>query len=243
MLQQTLGLDRYLVWFAVFRVFVARLDRRERGLFKFIECLPEQALVLDIGANIGVTATLIKRSSVTAELYAFEPLPSNLRALRQLFRFLHVEAEVVAAAVGDSSGELEMLLPTEGGVVLHGLGHVKHPSMEGQECGSVFTVKVVRLDESRNLWNYRRVTAIKIDVENFEYFVLSGATQLLADDKPLVYCELWDNGNRQKCFELMTGMGYTVQVLSADRLVPFDSQTHEADNFFFVPKRELAMEA
>lgn len=240
-LQRALGLDRYLFWFGVFRVYVARLDRRERGLFKFIELLPEHSIVLDVGANIGVTGTLIKRSVPSVGLYAFEPIPSNLDTLRRVYRLFRVEAQIVPLAVGDRTGEVEMVLPADRGVVLHGLGHVRHPSVEGHTEGSVMAVKLVSLDESRSLWNERRVAGIKIDVENFEYFVLSGARHTLENDRPIVYCELWDNANRRKSIDLMASLGYSVQMFDGDRLIGFDAKLHkEEDNFFFTPTERFA---
>jgi hypothetical protein len=90
-----------------------------------------------------------------------------------------------------------------------------------------------RLDQLGNI--VQGVKAIKIDVENFEYFVFKGAENTLRKYKPLIYCELWDNENRAQCFELLSGeLGYKIMVLEEGKLVKFDPGVHENQNFFFV---------
>jgi FkbM family methyltransferase len=235
-LQRLLGLDRYLLFFAVFRVFASRFDGREAGLFRFVKLLPDDAVVLDIGANIGVTSTIIQRRANPSHLVAFEPLPLNLRTLRSLFGLFDVTAEVVPGAVGDRAAVIEMILPEKDGVVLHGLGHLREVQEVGDMPGATFKVQMTRLDDSRHLWGGKRVDGIKIDVENAEALVLSGATEILQNDRPIVYCELWDNENRRKCIEIARETGYTVKVLSRGRLEEFDGAGHTAENFFLVPE-------
>ena len=81
------------------------------------------------------------------------------------------------------------------------------------------------------------VSAIKMDVENFEYYVLEGAKETLEKHKPIVYCELWENENREKCFELMKGLDYDIKILHKKKLVDFDNIIHQTQCFFFIPKK------
>ena len=74
-----------------------------------------------------------------------------------------------------------------------------------------------------------------MDVENYESFVLRGAMKLIANMKPILYCELWDNENRKQCFEMMETQGYETQVLQNGSLVAFDPYNHHQHNFFFIP--------
>ena len=60
-----------------------------------------------------------------------------------------------------------MVLPVNGQTVMQGLSHIKHETItewnEGQEVD-------VKLDKLDNILNGQPVQAIKIDIENFEYF-------------------------------------------------------------------------
>jgi hypothetical protein len=76
---------------------------------------------------------------------------------------------------------------------------------------------------------------MKIDVENYEYYVLKGAEMLVEKNKPVIYCELWENENRKKCFSFLNNLGYSAFILHKKELVPFNDQKHHKHNFFFRP--------
>ncbi len=76
---------------------------------------------------------------------------------------------------------------------------------------------------------------MKIDVENFEYFVLKGGEKIIEKNHPVIYCELWDNNNRKKCIELLNNLGYSAFVLQKKELVRYENATVDKHNFFFLP--------
>jgi hypothetical protein len=95
---------------------------------------------------------------------------------------------------------------------------------------------VIRLDEFNPLAETKnRITALKIDVENFEYFVFKGATNLLASHKPIIYCELWENENRKKCFDFLNKLNYSAFILNKKELLPVEKTSVNKHNFFFLP--------
>ena len=67
---------------------------------------------------------------------------------------------------------------------------------EGEEC----KVPIDRLD---TLLPNTKIQGIKMDVENFEYFVLKGGLKIIQRDQPIIYTELWDNENRTQCFDIL----------------------------------------
>ena len=79
------------------------------------------------------------------------------------------------------------------------------------------------------------LVAIKIDVENFEYFVLKGGEKIIANNKPVIYMELWDNENRNKCFTLLKNLGYLIYIVQKKQLVEYDAKMHNKQNFIFIP--------
>ena len=95
---------------------------------------------------------------------------------------------------------------------------------------------MVSLDNFHGLKNTsEKITAIKIDVENFEYFALKGGENLLSKNKPIIYCELWDNENRKRCISFLNNLGYSAFVLYKSELVPIEKAAIEKHNFFFIP--------
>lgn len=240
LLQRLLGFERYLFFFARFKIATLRWDsQRQEGDFNhFLRLLGPHFHVLDIGANIGIMTVLMARRCRAGRVYAFEPVPDNCHTLGQVvthYRLAHVEIHPVA--LGPGPGEVAMAMPVIGGVRMQGLSHVVHQSIDGYDAPAAsYRVQQVALDD----WPFEKGTkihAIKMDVENYEQYVLEGAMQLIARDKPLIYCELWDNANRRRCFELLEGAGYEVRVRVKGLLVPFEAPKHSHHNFFFLPKK------
>ena len=117
---------------------------------------------------------------------------------------------------------------------MQGLSHVLHESIEGNNEGEVFKVPVKKLDDINEIdINNKKINAIKIDVENFEYFVLKGGRELINKHRPLIYCELWEQENKSKTLELLINFNYDVKVKENNELVKYTNQ--KTQNFFFIP--------
>lgn len=236
-LQSILGFRTYLFIFSIFKIFTLRYDKGEKDFFYFLSLLKSDRDALDIGANIGIMSTKLAHRISGATLHAFEPVPDNLHALKRISKFFGVKnIEIHPVALGNEQGEIEMVLPEVNSVKKQGLSHVVHEDITEFNEGHKFTVPLYRLDDFPAIQD-ADLQAIKIDVENFEYQVFLGAEKIINKSKPYIYCELWDNDNRYKCFDLLKSWGYDVKVLdsSGKQLVLYDKNQHTTQNFFFVP--------
>ena len=234
-LQKSLGFRNYLFTFSLFKIYTIRWDKKENDFFYFLKMIPENALILDIGANIGIMSVLLAKKARGSEILSFEPVPENAATLQRVIRFFKLNnVRVFEMALGNSEGEVEMVLPVMGAVKMQGLSHVIHESIKENNQGDKYKVSLRVLDKMNELkYISKPLKAIKIDVENFEYFVLEGTKQLLQKYKPIVYAELWKNENRDKCFELMKSIGYSINVVMNNVLVEYDEATHLSQNFIF----------
>ncbi len=235
-LQKIFGFSNYLFIFSVFKIRTLKHDKNERDFLYFLKLIPENSTVFDIGANIGIMTVYLAQKFKNFVVYSFEPMPDNITALKRVVNHFKLSnVTIIETALGEKSGELEMVMPVRNNVKFQGLSHAVHESIPDNNEGLRFKVPVQMLDEIPAFKNLKQpLTAIKIDVENFEYFVLKGGENLLIKYKPLVYAELWDNENRNQCFSLMTTIGYQIKVLLNDNLVAFDNSKHKHQNFFFV---------
>lgn len=233
-LQRLLGFRRYLFVFSLFKIRTLRWDRKEGDFLHFLSLLQDHDVVLDVGANIGIMTAKLAQRCRKGKVHAFEPIPENFNALTRIvahFRFDNVVLHPYA--LGEAPGEIQMVMPEVQNVKMQGLSHVVHDSIEDFNEGQRYSVPIHTLDALAG--QFGKVRAIKIDVENFEFFVFKGATELLKRDRPMIYCELWDNANRVKCFDFLTQeVGYQIQILEGGKLIPFDPQVHVRQNFFFV---------
>lgn len=198
--------------------------------------IPQGSNVLDIGANIGIMSNYLSKRVTPGSVYAFEPMPQNLSTLRWVKkRFNLNNLHISDLALGNENGSIEMVMPIVDQVKKQGLSHVISDDIKDFNEGDTFTTSISKLDDVSHIHG-KAFSAIKIDVENFEYHVFMGASALLKSQKPIIYCELWDNENRYKCFELLQSFGYTIQFLQNKQLVLFDVKNHKTQNFFFIPE-------
>lgn len=202
----------------------------------FLKLLPDKGIVLDIGANLGVMSYYLAKDHSNREVLAFEPIPYNFQNLKKIAKKFNLNnLKIFQLALGDNNGTTEMILPVINSVRLHGLAHVKHESIEDRNEGVVFQCPIQKLDDFEELQNSSlNITGIKIDVENFEYFVLKGARNLLKKHMPVIYCELWDNENRLKTMQMLTDLGYKTHILKENKLLLYNPHEHTMHNFFFI---------
>lgn len=227
LLQKLFGYNQYLFLFAKFKTFFFKLDRKEKGFFHFIKLIPNQGIILDIGANIGLTAYHLAKSKPNCNIHAFEPIESNYTVLKKhCSAFKNIEFHLYA--LGEKEGIAEMVLPIVSNVKMQGLSHVKHSSIKEFNEGTLYEVELKTLDS----FKFDNVVAIKMDAENYEQFVLQGAIETLKKSNPIIYLELWDNENRARCFSILSEFGYRINVLNKSHLELFNQLKHKKEQYF-----------
>jgi FkbM family methyltransferase len=130
------------------------------------------ATILDLGANIGLTAIYFARLYPESRIACVEPMPENLKLLIRNLRENAVEAVVIAAAIDAKDGVVAM----EYGAADY--GHkiaAAAPSNVSLEVASLSVPSILR----RLGWD--RIGLLKIDIEGHESVLLSQACEWLAD--------------------------------------------------------------
>jgi FkbM family methyltransferase len=153
-------------------------------------------LFFDIGANTGLYSLLSKSVCPKRGVYAFEPFPPVLKILTSNIALNKFAADIVVvdAAASDETGAAELFIPTQE----HGLveSSASLSATFKSQHSEIVTVKTVRLDDYYHQAGLvGPVTVMKIDVEGAEERVLSGAAELMARDKPIIFCEILPNSS------------------------------------------------
>lgn len=232
-LQKILGFNTYLY---IFSLLAINRVKYEEEFHYFTGMIGDKGIILDIGANIGITTALMAKKSKNAKIWAFEPIPENIKTLKRIVGHYKLKnVTIYEAALGEENGQLKMVMPIIDNVKMQGLSHVleDNPDNPG-ESGSFYVVPVYKLDDLEELKSGEKIAAIKIDVENFEYHVLKGGEQILRDHKPVIYCELWDNEKKYLTIDFLKELGYKVKIYEKKKLVDYTDQS--VTNFFFVPE-------
>lgn len=169
----------------------------------------------DVGANIGFLTVIGARLAGPAgRVYAFEPVPANVDAVRRnvaLNRFDNVEVVEVALSNRSGTGELA-LAAYSGGSVLADAG--TPPDQAG-----VLSVRLACIDELVEQGGLRPPTFVKIDVEGAELAVLEGMARTAVRHRPVILCEVDDaepaplQHKLQACAAWLSAHGYDVSEL------------------------------
>jgi len=234
-LQKILGVQTYLYYFARFRIFFGKVYGIKDDFPKFIPLIQEGA-ILDIGANIGITAVPLAKKFPNAQIHAFEPVPINCAVFKRIIKHYRLTNVVLHQnALGNETGMMRIVVPEINNVRMFGLSHVEvNGRYDDWNSGEVYKVRVAKLDDEPALKQEKKIAALKIDVENYEFFVLQGGMKLLQQHKPIIYCELWDNEMLDPVTDLMRSIDYDVMVFEGKTLNCFTSQP--ATNYVFVHK-------
>ena len=153
----------------------------------FAQLCAKDARVLDIGANIGMTALALSRICTDGQIVAIEPVPRTFRYLRgNVSKGRARNVQIFNCAVGSN----------EGSVLMQG-----HPS--NFACSFVADnyripakdhfskrVPIKRLDDMFPDLPLDRVDFMKVDVEGFELEVFAGAREILNTYRPIVFLEM-----------------------------------------------------
>ena len=237
-LQKLLGFDNYLILFSWFKVQTLSMDTKEGDFLYFLKMIPAGGVILDIGANIGIMTVHFARKFTDSLIYAFEPVPENISGLKKIVKFFGLKnVRIFEYALGNSEGEIEMVMPVLDNVRMQGLSHVIDPSIVKYNEGEKYKVPIHCIDNINEIKMLAKpITAIKIDAENYEHWVFEGAKETIRKHRPIIYCELWENDHRRKCLELISSFNYEIKVLIAGELFDYNPAIHKSLNFFFIPK-------
>lgn len=218
---------RYLLW-----------KSPEMGLLKFLA--DRGKVSLDVGANLGLFTYFLARTS--RHVYAFEPNPFPLRALRAV---ADANVTVLPIAVSDRSGEAELVVPrTAKGWSNNGASLAK----AGDTAAGRVRVPCRAIDDL----DYQNVGFIKIDIEGHELAALKGAARTLERERPNLFIEnerLHAGQAADDVFAYLKDLDYAGFALIGGvlkSLAHFSFETHQAHrdgpardyvkNFIFLPR-------
>ena len=153
----------------------------ERAEVKFLESIVKEGMnVIDIGANIGITAVAIaKKIGRRGQLYSFEPVPDYFNILKKNLSSNGLEnVTVYELAVTDQVG----------GAYFYQKGLSTGIVFEGG--AKKFNVSTTTIDRFLSEEKIEGVDLINMDCEGSELLVLKGAKETLCKNKVKIFCEV-----------------------------------------------------
>jgi len=118
-------------------------------------------VIVDLGANIGLTALSLKAHHPHARVVCVEPQPENARLLRQNLQCLGDSAIILEAAVSNTTGAIELALATE------------HYNASLVRVGTEsVTVSALTMEDIMRHAGIDAIDVLKMDIEGAELLIL-----------------------------------------------------------------------
>jgi FkbM family methyltransferase len=154
-----------------------------RTIDRMKQLLVPDAVVLDVGANIGAyTVQLGHALGKGGRIIAIEPLPANVERLHENVNLNGLEGivEIVSSAVGDQRGVVH----------LRGADGIDGIASNAVVADSGVVAPITTIDAIAEAHALVRCDLIKLDIEGCEFVALRGAERLLERFRPVLYLEL-----------------------------------------------------
>jgi FkbM family methyltransferase len=118
------------------------------------EFLPKNAVILDIGANVGTFLYQLEKKLNHEQIYAFEPNKKLYRRLKRIFPAMRV----FPLALSDENTTAEFKVPVINGKTIASRGTLNTSYKEkGEEKSYTEKVKVIRLDDWAAIENFNKM--------------------------------------------------------------------------------------
>ena len=144
------------------------------------QIIKPNSIILDIGANLGITSAIFAVTVKDALIYSFEPGPMNYAYLKNNMAendFNNVLP--IWMAVGNSNSEMSFHENSAWGYI----------DTVGVFGGGSTSVTVTTVDRFVHDYNLARIDFIKIDVEGFEPKVFEGMKEVIREFNPKILFE------------------------------------------------------
>jgi len=163
------------------RFRIDTFSSKEPETLEWIDFIPDNSILWDIGANIGLYSVYAARAS-KCKVFAFEPSVFNLELLaRNIFiNNLQEKITIIPLALTDKMGINKMrLTTTDWGGALSTFG--KNIGWDGlpQEDNFSFQTFGCSMDQAVSIFKLPRPDFIKMDVDGIEHFILQGGKNIL----------------------------------------------------------------
>lgn len=138
--------------------------------------LPREPVIIDAGANIGISSLWFLGLYPKCDLHCFEPEPVNFALLSENLGSIP-RVHLRQAALGSLTGSVQLRLADHGAM---------HSTVNARADAATLEVESVRLEDYLDSSGIERVDLLKLDVEGSELETLRGLGGRLANVQRIV---------------------------------------------------------
>ncbi|WP_022835921.1 FkbM family methyltransferase [Salisaeta longa] len=234
--------------FAAKRLFFEGVEGYEPETFHAVRALaPHADVFFDIGANLGYYTLVAAAYHPTLHIRSFEPLSGAYHFLQRNVR-LNALQQVTCVPCALSSGcghdTFHYTVDPTFAYLEHHLtatGSLDDDASQQYADQRSCTVALDTVDHYKEAEGLATVDLMKLDTEATEHLVLEGAEKTLANDRPVIICEVLPDASGQAVQEILKRHDYTFHQLQRtggrrrDTIEPSDTTER---NYLMVPRED-----
>lgn len=195
------------------KCIVDKSEFYENDILKELEkYIPTNAVIIDIGTNIGNHSIYWATQLNPKQIYAFEPIDTTFKILEKNIALNNLEETIKPYNIGLSDEKSTAIISEYSNDNIGGTSITKCTDKKGLSI-KVDTLDNIKIPETK-------IDFIKIDVEGHEILVLKGAEETLKKHKPLIFIEIFPD-NFTTVNDLLTNYGYKIK------------KTYQDNNYLF----------
>ncbi|MXN66872.1 FkbM family methyltransferase [Stappia sp. GBMRC 2046] len=180
-------------------IYTTRKFYEQDILERLEEYVPKDALILDIGANIGNHALFWVQKSPERKVVCFEPVSSTFEILVKNIEANNKTAQISAQKFGVSDK------PSRARIESFKSSNIGATKLQHDESGDLSLISIDGFISEEN-----KIGMLKIDTEGFEVEVLKGADKTIEMHKPIIFVETFAN-KFHETNRILKGHGYTLR--------------------------------
>ncbi len=211
--------------------FKGEFEKKELELCK--KYIKTDAIVLDIGANIGLHSIYFSRVANKGLVFSFEPSLDTysllLNNIRNIDNILPLNI-----AISDSNKIAELYEASDS--AYSSLKDTKRKVIKNR-------LKIIccKLDDFISSFNLSHIDFVKIDVEGLEQDVLEGMLWIMNKYHPAIFCEIYQgsnsNENPEETIRFVIDREYNAFVFNGNDLIKYQKHDDRFYNYLFLPKK------
>jgi FkbM family methyltransferase len=235
-LHTILGYENYLYIFSICKIPTLRFFRKKWDYLYFVDQFNTNDNIVVIGASTGITTIPLAKKCEKGKVFAYEPIQDNYGTILKLIKHYRVNnCEAYNLGLGDTPEQhASMLIPVIKGVKKQGMAHLDVDDIDKYKKYIEVTAQIDTLDNRKEIQEIH-IDGMKLVAENYELEILRGAEKTIKKNKPLIYCELWDNKKRDEVIGLIESFGYQVFYRKKGKLKPVDIDSYRERNLILKP--------
>jgi FkbM family methyltransferase len=186
------GSTRHACWLGSYEIHIQNVFAQE---------VKRGGTFYDVGANVGFYSLLASILIEPGKVYAFEPLPANVRYIKKHLELNNIQnVEVLEVAISDERGTSSFQDEET-----RGMGRL--------QAGGNLCVRTVTLDLLLQEQRIAPPDCIKMDIEGGESRALMGATECFQRYKPKLILATHGQEVHRECCRLLDSWGYECRIL------------------------------